>query len=201
MPPPPATRESLLLRLADPADRAAWVEFVDVYGPLVLATVRRRGFGHADAEDVTQRVFARVFRGLRTFEYAPRRGRFRDWLGTIVYREVLREYRARGRDRASTMPPEELDALADAGQDPEWADAFQSHLYQVAMGRCRARFEPRTWAAFEQVWVAGRPPAEVAAELGVSVDSVYVAKSRVLGALAGTIRELSKDLPSFSDGR
>lgn len=197
---PPATRASLHVRLSDPTDRAAWVEFVGVYGPLVFAAVRRRGFDHADSEDLTQCVFARVFSGLRTFEYAPERGRFRDWLGTIIRHEVIREFRGNGRKPATLLPPNELDALADDAADPEWADAFQTHLYLVALGKCQKRFEPRTWAAFEQVWCAGRAPADVAASLGLTVDSVYVAKSRVLSALAQTILELSDDLPQFSNG-
>lgn len=196
----PATRASLLVRLADPADRAAWEEFLTVYGPLVHAAIRRRGFDHPDADDLTQKVFARVFRGLRTFEYDRRRGRFRDWLGAILRHEVIREFRTRSRQPASLLPPDELDSLSDDAVDPEWADAFQVHLYQVALARCRGRFQPQTWAAFEQVWVAGRAPSDVAQELGLPVETVYVAKSRVLGVLSRTILELSDDLPRFSDG-
>jgi RNA polymerase sigma-70 factor (ECF subfamily) len=198
---PPSTRASLLVRLSDSADGAAWEEFVGIYGPLVFAAIRRRGFDHADAEDLAQRVFARVFRGLRTFEYAPGRGRFRDWLGAIVKHEAIREYRAKGRKPAALLPPEELDAVTDEAADPEWADAFQAHLYVVALRRCRERFEARTWAVFEQVWLDGRPASEVAAAMGMSVDSVYVAKSRVLSALARMILDLSDDLPQFSSGR
>ena len=37
----PTTRRSLVLRLRDPRDEAAWAEFVDIYEPLVyrLASV------------------------------------------------------------------------------------------------------------------------------------------------------------------
>ncbi len=194
---PPTTRASLLARLADSTDQAAWEEFLVVYGPLVFAAVRRKGFEHVDAEDLTQRVFARVFRGLRSFDYAPERGRFRDWLGTILRNEVIREYRSKGRKPSELRPPEELDALADDPVDAEWVDAFQTHLYKVALARCQQRFAARTWSAFEMVWVAGRSAASVAEELGMSVDSVYVAKSRVLTALAQTILELTDDLPQF----
>jgi RNA polymerase sigma factor (sigma-70 family) len=197
LPQPPPTRASLLVRLADPADCAAWDEFVRVYGPLVLDTVRRRGFDHSDAEDIAQRVFARVFRGLRTFSYATERGRFRDWLGTILHREVVREYRTRARKPATLLAPEDLDSFARAPTDPEWIDAFQAHLYHVALGRCQSRFEPQTWTAFEQLWIAERSAADVAADLGISIGSVYVAKSRVLSALAQSISELSDELPNL----
>jgi DNA-directed RNA polymerase specialized sigma24 family protein len=44
-------------------------------------------------------------------------------------------------------------------------------------------------------WLGGRPPAEVAAELGVPLEKVYVAKSRVLKALREPLLELAEDLP------
>src|SRR4051812_47542074 len=78
------TRPSLLLRVRDPHDSESWRNFVTVYGPLVFDHCRRRGLQAADAEDVTQTVFAQLARSLRTFEYRPEVGRFRHWLGTVV---------------------------------------------------------------------------------------------------------------------
>jgi hypothetical protein len=37
----PPTRPSLLVRIRDPRDDAAWAEFVDIYGPLVYDYGRR----------------------------------------------------------------------------------------------------------------------------------------------------------------
>ena len=44
-------------------------------------------------------------------------------------------------------------------------------------------------AAFRQYGVAGRSANEVAGELGVSVDSVYQAKSRILKRLSAIIEQ------------
>jgi RNA polymerase sigma-70 factor (ECF subfamily) len=49
-----------------------------------------------------------------------------------------------------------------------------------AMELVRAEFEPRTWEAWWKTAVEGRPAADVAADLGMSVTAVYKAKSRVL---------------------
>jgi RNA polymerase sigma-70 factor (ECF subfamily) len=43
-------------------------------------------------------------------------------------------------------------------------------------------FEPTTWQAF-LLLTEGRRAAEVAAQLGVSVNAVYIAKSRVMTRL------------------
>jgi RNA polymerase sigma-70 factor (ECF subfamily) len=46
-----------------------------------------------------------------------------------------------------------------------------------------AEFQPTTWKACWEIVVAGRSPEEVAAELGITTNAVYVAKSRVLRRL------------------
>lgn len=190
---PPVTRPSLLARLADAADAAAWGEFVTAYGGLVYGEFRRRGFPHADAEDLTQRVFARLVTGFRTFRYAPGRGRFRDWLGTVVRNEASRYWRERSRHAAAT-PPDVLEETAAGESDPEWVDTFHAHVLRAALDRVRPRFEPATWAAFAAVWLDGRPADEAAADAGKPVDWVYVAKSRVLAAVAEAVQELTDDL-------
>jgi RNA polymerase sigma-70 factor (ECF subfamily) len=47
----------------------------------------------------------------------------------------------------------------------------------------RNEFEEPTWRACFECTVNDRPAAEVARELGLSVNAVYVAKSRVLRRL------------------
>jgi RNA polymerase sigma-70 factor (ECF subfamily) len=44
-------------------------------------------------------------------------------------------------------------------------------------------FSPTTWEAFRQFAQAGRPAAQVAEELGLSVNAVLQAKSRILRRL------------------
>src|SRR5262245_46693049 len=116
-----STRPSLLLRLRDPKDAAAWQAFAEVYGPLGYGTARRRGLRHEDAEDVAQKVFARIVGAVRTFDYRPELGRFRNWLGTVVRNEAnrfLKQTRnvieGRGGDENG------LDATEAPAADSEW---------------------------------------------------------------------------------
>ncbi len=60
---------------------------------------------------------------------------------------------------------------------------YRRHLVSRALQLMQAEFAPRTWKACWEHVAAGRPAAEVAAELGISVGSVYVAKSRVMARL------------------
>jgi RNA polymerase sigma-70 factor (ECF subfamily) len=57
----------------------------------------------------------------------------------------------------------------------------------------KSEFAPATWQAFWQTAVEDRAPAVVAAELGLSVGSVYVARSRVLARIKRRVERMSND--------
>ena len=80
----PITRPSLLVRLREPSNHAAWEEFVDLYTPLVHGFCRQRGLQEADAADVAQEVMQAVARSIGRFEYQPDKGTFRGWLFTVT---------------------------------------------------------------------------------------------------------------------
>lgn len=73
------------------------------------------------------------------------------------------------------------DAPAEPEADP--TDDPTAEVVRRGLERIRGQFEPRTWQAFRAVAVDGRPAADVAAELGVTVGAVYMARSRVLKRL------------------
>src|SRR6516225_7458404 len=93
------TRASLLVRLRDPSDRAAWAEFVELYGSLVYGFVRQRGLQDADAADLTQEVFQAVAQAAGRWEYDRQKGTFRGWLYAITRNRL-----ARFMHRRSTQP-------------------------------------------------------------------------------------------------
>jgi RNA polymerase sigma-70 factor (ECF subfamily) len=80
---------------------------------------------------------------------------------------------------------------------PVDSDTLEEREHQLfILGRAlrlmASTFEPATWQAFWETVVCGRAPSQVAAELGISVNAVYHAKSRVL-------RRLRRDLQSLID--
>src|SRR5262245_33077190 len=106
------TRATLLDRVRDADDVAAWLEFDAAYREMLLRFCRSRGLQHADAEDVIQLVFVRLTGGLIRFRYDPARGRFRDYLFRCV-RSALSDWGAYRRRAGSAVPLQDADAPAD----------------------------------------------------------------------------------------
>jgi RNA polymerase sigma-70 factor (ECF subfamily) len=173
------TSASLLQRMRQPSDEESWPRFVKLYTPLLFYWARRLGLQDSDAADLVQDVFTALVQKLPGFQYDPHKG-FRNWLRTVL----LNKWRDRGRRQALagvSFSPGGLSELAA----PEDADFFgeaeyRQQLVRRALELMQAEFPPRMWKACWEHVVIGRPAAEVAAELGIAVGTVYVAKSRVL---------------------
>jgi RNA polymerase sigma factor (sigma-70 family) len=187
------TRPSLLVRLRDGGNAGAWRTFVDIYAPLVYGFARRQGLQDADAADVTQDVMVEVARSIRSFEYRPERGRFRDWLLLITRRRLVRFFNRRARRVDAPDQAEVVEPAVDQTPDPAWLEAFNNRILESAMTRIRPHFEPWTWRAFECVWLENKTAAETAELLSIRIHAVYVAKSRVLKRLKEEVRDIVED--------
>jgi RNA polymerase sigma-70 factor (ECF subfamily) len=175
------TRVSLIERVRDREDPAAWNEFFDVYRPLLTAYVRKRGVSEHDAADVVQDVFARLVRNLADFEFDPERGRFRTWLWRVTHNALTDWARRRAtRDRAERVWVDQFQPADDGASEDDWNALYRRRILEVVLERVRATTQPATWECFAGRILADRPAAEIAAETGVSVNAVYVNASRVL---------------------
>jgi RNA polymerase sigma-70 factor (ECF subfamily) len=189
------TRPSLLLRIRNAEDHAAWGAFVELYAPVVYSYSRRQGLTDADAADVVQDVLAQVARSIRSFDYQPERGRFRGWLYAVTQSKITR---TRKRNRAEPIAAAiHDDQLVSAGEEPAWTEIFNAEVLRTSLTRIRGNFEDDTWEMFERVWIRNQPAADVARALNRPIHAVYVAKSRVLNRLKQEILSLAEDLPAF----
>ena len=193
----PKTRLSLLLRLRDPRDAAAWDNFVELYAPLVYRQARRAGFQDADAADVTQDVFRAVAANISHFEYDSRRGEFRGWLYRITQNKI-RDAAARRYTPGSgdTAMHDLLKEQPDDNSAADWENDFRASLLAWAYEQVRTRCEPSTWQAFWLTAVEGVSGETAAAKLGLSIGAVYVAKSRVLVRLKEVLEPWKDELES-----
>jgi RNA polymerase sigma-70 factor (ECF subfamily) len=177
-----ATPSSLLEQLRRPGNQAAWVRFVHLYTPLLWRWLARRGVRPTDAADLIQDIFVVLVQKMPEFTY-DRKKSFRAWLHTIT----LNKWRDRLRARVPIPLDDGEQPLADleAGGVEDAFDQTEcsSYLAARALRLIQAEFQEPTWRAFWECVVAGRPGAEVARELGLTTNAVYLARGRVLRRL------------------
>ena len=183
----PGTSLSLLDRVRS-KDQAAWERLVSLYAPLVEWWCRQYQLQDADTADVRQKVFMAVAGRIDEFRRDPASGSFRGWLHTITRHKIYDHWRTEAPKAATggsdayerllqLSPGEAIDPAA--GSEAE----EQGILYRRAVQLITTDFEDTTRKAFWMVVVDDRPPAEVAQELGISANAVYLAKARVLSRL------------------
>jgi RNA polymerase sigma-70 factor (ECF subfamily) len=196
----PATRASLLVRLRDGGDAGAWQEFVHLYAPVIYGFARKRGLQDADAADLMQEVLRSVSSAAHRLEYDPARGTFRGWLFTVTRNKIFnflesRSRRVQGSGDSRVQERLEEHAAPDGKLSAEWDADYQRALAARAMELVKDEFLASTWEAFRLTAVEGRPPAQVASRVGLSVGAIYVAKSRVIARLRQEIERLQGDEP------
>ena len=188
------TSVSLLDRLKDaPPDASDWGRLQDIYLPLITRWLRRiPGLGD-DSDDLAQEVFVVMVRELPRFE-RQREGSFRVWLRQVTVNKV-RTFRKRlGRKPVAGMDLTDgfLDRLAEPNSElaREWDLDHDRHVFQKLLAIVQPDFQPNTWEAFRRFAIDGHRAVEVAAQLGLNVNSVLQAKSRVLKRLREEAGEL-----------
>jgi RNA polymerase sigma-70 factor (ECF subfamily) len=190
---PEATSATLLAKLRNqPADPAAWQEFVRRYRPRIYTYCLASPLQPADAEDVTQTVLLKLVGKLRDFHYDPAQS-FRGWL-RIVTRNVLNDFfneRSRGQGSGDTDVLRLLENVeAREGLVRQVEAEFDQELLDEALRRARQRVPAPQWEAFRLTALERLSGAEAAAQLGMLVATVYTAKSRVQKLVREELRRL-----------
>jgi RNA polymerase sigma-70 factor (ECF subfamily) len=189
-----------LLERVKERDAVAWQRLVTLYSPLVYLWCRRLGLAPSEVEDVGQEVFLAVARKVGTFQCAQAGQTFRGWLWTIARNKVRDHSR---KHRAEGQAPGGSDALRQLAQLPAAEDEEENPadladiqrteegiLCQRALALIQPEFKEQTWKAFWRVVIDGAAPADVAGDLRISVNSVYLAKARVLRRIREEFAEL-----------
>lgn len=196
MHPPPETRDSLLLRVRNPNDRAAWDEFVQLYRPVIYRVAVARGLQDADALDLVQTVFVAIAQSIGTWEKSHPSARFRHWLLRVARNATINALTRRPPDqaKATVSHSDLLNEYPDPdGRTESMIDwEYRRQIYAQAAGLVRAEVHELTWQAFEMTAVGGVSIEVAAEELGKSVGVIYAARSRVMKRLSNLVREITR---------
>ncbi len=182
----PSSSTSLsLLQRAQQREDAAWTQLAELYGPLIYRWCRRWGLSTTDAADLCQEAFHAVIKALSKFEHRGEKGAFRAWLKTISRNKVNDWRRKTSREPVRQAAPIDDIAVSDDehDEDPTEARTESTMLYRRACAMIQRDFNETTWRAFWETTIESRMVGEVAIELGITPNAVYIARSRVLTRL------------------
>jgi RNA polymerase sigma-70 factor (ECF subfamily) len=178
------TSVSLLERLTGAPTDDDWRRLDDLYRPLLRTWMARAGVPASDVDDLVQDVLLVVFRKIGGFERRGQ-GAFRAWLRTILANRVRDHFRGQKYLPTATGDSDFLLRL-DELQSPDsalsrlWDREHDEHVAAALIQRVQGEFTPVTWEAFRRHVMEGEPAVQVAEALGLSLNSVLLAKSRVL---------------------
>ncbi len=177
------TAISLLERLRLQPDNASWQRLDMLYRPLILNWLRREPALRSEADDLVQEVMTALVRELPQFE-RQRIGSFRKWLRTVTIHRLQGYWRTR-KKQAGEASPSFLSDLEDptSALSQRWDDEHDQHVMKKLLSMLEGDYEPATWKAFQLVVFEERKPVDVADEMGISVNAVLLAKSRILKRL------------------
>jgi RNA polymerase sigma-70 factor (ECF subfamily) len=181
------TSVSLLCRIANAPAADDWGRLDDLYRPLLRAWMVRAGFPASDVDDLVQDVLMVVFRKIGCFE-RRRKGAFRAWLKKILTNQMRHHFR-RQKYRPTAVGGSDFQVWIEELESPDsalsrlWDQKHNEHVLKTLMKQVQGDFEPATWQAFLRHALEAEPAEQVAQTLGLSRNSVLLAKSRVLRRL------------------
>ncbi len=183
------TRPSLLLRIRDRGDVAAWHLFDALYRPMLERFAQARGLSPADAEDVAQHCLAQIAEHIGEFAYDPARGRFKGWLRTLVNNRIRNLIRDRHEEQADTQDfqsPQTREAAPEADFERIW---LEEHLWHC-LRALQVEVEDSTYRAFVAYVIEQQPIEVVCAATGLTAQNIYTIKWRLTERVAARMREL-----------
>ena len=186
------TLSSSLLDGVQQMNADSWSRLVTTFGPIVYGWCRASGIGESDSPDVVQNVFASVASGICSFQREKDKGSFRSWLATISRNKVRDYFRKRAKSEIAaggTTAWQRLQEEPDKLESTICPESARGGINHQVLESVRSEFEPITWTAFWMTAVDGKTAVEVSEAVGVSVASVYQAKSRVLRRLRQRLAE------------
>ncbi|KAJ3049885.1 hypothetical protein HK102_012394, partial [Quaeritorhiza haematococci] len=161
------------------------------------------GLSEGDANDLVQDVFLKLLKKIQTYDRSQTR--FRTWLFTVARNALIdrvrREHSQRKARDGWARRVLEITSDEEAEQRREFEQDHRRQILRFAFEKVKRRSSERVWNCFEFSVIQGRPGGEVAADLGLTANAVYVNSWRVLKAVKDLCRRYDEDLKHDPDDR
>lgn len=163
-----------------------WLEFLQTYEPMLMRWARQMGMSELAASEVLSDVYCKLLEHLPVFMYDPARS-FRGWLHRVLQNAVI-DQRRRSLRKPMVYSTDLLryePTLEPIEVESEFSEALNQTVKKAQQWAeiVQSRVSEKTWRAFIRTAIDGVEAGDVAAELQMSLSSVYVARNRVRKAL------------------
>ena len=194
------TQRSLLERLSAASQEGDWELFYAKYAAVILSFAQKQGLDEHGARDVLQETMLVVMRKLPQFSYDPAKGRFRNWLLSIVANKVREARRRAHAERFVSLDAEpeggglSREPAVNAVASEELESSWRQSLLEEALRRLLEdpHTKPETVTVFRACAMENQPVAAVAAQFGLKENAVYQIKNRLMNRLRALLAELEE---------
>ena len=188
----PGSTSGTLLDRVKAGDEESRARLFNLYRPLVyhryLAKVPKQ-----ERPDLVQAVFATVFAKIGKFEKRFDGPAFRGWLHRISFNKVGDNIRRKRREARAKDDVEITPGTSSPSGPNDRDDAAEKRMiFRQALEMVRAEFEPDTFKAACRRLIEREPYGVIAADMGKSLNAVYIATSRVLRRVRDILEELGE---------
>jgi RNA polymerase sigma-70 factor (ECF subfamily) len=182
------TRKSLLMRASDPDDHKAFEEFTYYYKNFIQMILRKLGVKAYQLNDLQQDLLVKLWKDLGKFDLERQKSNFRGWLSVVIRHEVYRFFKKNKRE-AEFQDSLLADSTAESDVDKIIESEWQAYVVTLAVEKMKAHFDGNAMDIFELV-LDGKSISEIASQLSLTENSVYVIRSRVKARFQTEIRRI-----------
>jgi RNA polymerase sigma factor (sigma-70 family) len=190
------TSTKILDEMGSLNDGDAWRKFYNYFQPMLINFGRRLGLSTSQSEDAAQKTWETFVRLFRARKYRRERGHLHDWLFGIARRVML--------NIKKDLPREQLIADNQTGtsfweliEDKKavkhtWNSEWRGLVLKYCLEEVRKKFSSQTFKTFELYALLGNSAEEVAKELNISTNVVYISSCRILQKIRGIKNDFEK---------
>jgi RNA polymerase sigma-70 factor (ECF subfamily) len=185
------TRKTLIRALKTDNDKA-WMDFYELYAPIIINFARKKGCSKELSEDVLQETTMVLMRYLKNFEYDKNKGKFKSLLFKITDSKIVDAFRRCG--KISKLENSEFFKRMSESEGAEreilWDKEWKERVLHESFQEAKKRVKPRTFKCFEEIYLNEKPIKDVAREMKIPPNLVSQHKFKVMKIIAETAKKL-----------
>ena len=191
------TRFTLLEKIRDQHDDAAWEDFVYYYKAYIFKILLSMNLKVTEAEDLSQKILLKLWQKLPEFNYETQKGSFRSWLCTVIKnhaRNFIRDIqnrrkRLQGEDEEAKPFEPSSDADIEIIAEREW----KVHVARLAWENV-LQVLPETHVEIFTMHANGHSIGEIEEKTGIKTATAYVYLKRSRDKLKAEVSRLTEEL-------